>query len=52
MHLALVGCSCSLMVSCKNYKPLLTSMQNSLEYKARKHSIIMAIHSKGILNSI
>ena len=29
--------SCSLLVSCKNYRPLLTSLQNSLKYKTIMH---------------
>ena len=47
----MIKCSCPLFLSCKNYKPLLTSLQNSLKLKANMNSIIVTIHSKGILNS-
>ena len=40
--------NCSLFVSCKNYKPSLTSL---LKFEASKYSIIVTIHSKRILNS-
>ena len=46
----MVKCSCSLFNSYENYKPLLASIQNFLKFKAKVHSIIVAMHSKGILN--
>ena len=51
MYLVMVNCSCSLFVSCKNYKPLLASIQNSQKFKAKTQSTIVEIHSKGNLNS-
>ena len=51
MYSVMVKCSCSLFVSCKNYKYLLASLKNSLNFKAKMHSVIVAIHYKGILIS-
>ena len=42
--------SFSLFIICKNYRPLLTSLQNSLKFEAKQHSTIAAIHTKLILN--
>ena len=42
----MVKCSCSLFLSCKNYKLLLASLQNFLKFKAKIHSIIATIHSQ------
>ena len=51
MYLAIVKCSCSLLISCNNYKPIFATLLNSQKFKAKKHSIIVAIQSKGFLNS-